>query len=566
MTFDARRYAPKSSGWLKVSARHTGRATLRFENPAGSVEGDAELSYGETGKVRIGVRLDPASLQEDEGKSGGLLPFIQSGKSFTAYGRKVTVRSFDDILNTCSHLTIETSEGTLTTTDIGDYSPDVVAGGDEDRITLTFEPSSVAFDVVGTKAPRYWVVPLLNFVSAFPQSSSSLDRHPLRLYPTPIVPENLPENERAVALEAADEKNELILFEFEGRQGFVERVPDYEERKNDLREGKTRTAATAVIVGEIGSRDPREMEDTFPSDVASLLSFATGVEVSAPSLEFRDEDGRLARRVHYRLNPAPYLEGHRLIRDALVPAGSGSLQATGLLLTQATSTSGSDLGKGYLRVAMRHLVRAGSDKRTIDEQMTYLCRCLDGLCRRFGVSQQKLSDSLTQRELDDVGRGLKAAKKAISPLADRAEADGRLEAARVLNRIAERASQASNIDKQFGLAVAELLKLPQIGLLDVDVADRYYAINPHPDGSNTWARVVSKYRGDVIHHGYFPFSEGNREVEDVVRVLMHLYDVTSRVIFRLLGYGGKYRPRGSSSTRRVDWVAATTPPADLGYG
>ena len=563
MTFDASRYAPESCGWFRVAARYAGRATLHFKDPEGSVEGDAELSYEETGKVRIEVRLDPSSLREEGENSGGLLPFIQPGQSWMSGGRKITVRSPGDTMNSCSRLEIETSEGILTTEDVDDYGSHVVMGGDRDGITLTFEPSGAAFDVVGARKLRYWVVPLLNFVSAFSQSSPATHRHPLRIYPTPSVPEDLPTGEREAALEAANVKNALILFEFEGRPGFVERLPDYEECEDDLREGRAHSAATAVIVGELGNRDPGELEGEFPFDIAGILGFATGSEVSAPSIEFRDEDGRLARRVHYRLRPASYLEGHRPMHETLVPPGSGQLQATGLLLAKATSAS--DFGEGYLRVAMRHLVRTGSDSRTLDEQMAYLCRCLDGLCRRFGVDRQNLRDTLTQQEIDDVGQVLRASRDAIRPLVDRARAHNRYEAARVLNRIAERAHQASNIERQFGLAVADLLRLPWIGLPDADVVDGYYAANPHADGANTWTGVISKYRGDVIHHGYFPFSQGDRDVEDVVRVVMHLHDVTSRVIFKILGYDGRYRPRLSSWTQEVNWVTAATPPADLGY-
>ncbi len=565
MTFDTSPYVPEPNGWLKVAAQHRGRATLSFQDPAGSIEGDAELAFDETGEVRIEVQLDPSSLQEEGGNSGGLLPFLWPGRSWTSGGQRITARSFGDRLNPCSRLEIETPEGVLATEDVGDYGPHAVMGASKDGMTLTFEPSGAAFDVAGAGTPRYWAVPLLNFVSAFPQSSSAIDRHPLRVYPTPVVSEDLPADERQAALDAANQKNGLILFEFGGKPGFVERLPDYEEREDDLREGRIRSAATAVIVGEVGDWDLADLEDEFPSDVAGLLGFATGSEVSAPSIEFRDEEGRITRRVHYHLSPAPYLEGHRLIHDTLDSPGSSSLRATGLLLTEATSSPGNDFGEGCLRVAMRHFVRTGSDTRTIDEQMTYLCRCLDGLCKRFGVDRQNLRDSLTQQEIDDVGDALEAAKRAIQPLADGALAGSRPDAARVLNRIAERARQASNIERQFGLAVADLLRLPRIGLPDADVADAYYAANPHADGTRTWTGVISKYRRDVIHRGYLPFSEGNRDVEDVARVVIHLHDVTSRVIFKILGYDGHYRSRASSSTREVDWVVAATPPEDLGY-
>jgi hypothetical protein len=565
MTFDTSPYAPEPNGWLRVAAQHHGRATLRFQDPAGSVEGDAELAFDETGEVRIEVQLDPSSLQEEDGNSGGILPFVWPGRSWMSGGQKITARSFGDRLNPCSRLEIETPEGVLATEDDNYYGPHVIMGDGKDGIILTFERSRVAFDVVGAREPRYWAMPLLNFVSAFPQSSPATDRHPLRVYPTPVVPEYLPVGEREAALEAANEKNGLILFEFEGKPGFVERLPDYEEREHALKGGRTRSAATGVIVGEVGDREPTDLENEFPSDVAGLLGLATGSEVSAPGVEFRDEEGRLVRRVHYRLSPAPYLEGHRLLHDTLVPPGSSSPRATGLLLTKATSSPRNGFREGFLRVAMKHLVRAGSDTRTIDEQITYLCRCLDGLCKRFGVDRQNLRDSLSKQEVDDVADALEAAKRAIQPLADNARAGSRPDAARVLNRIAERARQASNVEKQFGLAVADLLRLPRIGLPDADIVDSYYASNPHADGTRTWTGVISKYRGDVIHQGYFPFSEGDRDVEDVLRVAMHLHDVTSRVIFKILGYDGLYRSRVSSSTQKVNWVSTATPPSALGY-
>jgi hypothetical protein len=251
--------------------------------------------------------------------------------------------------------------------------------------------------------------------------------------------------------------------------------------------------------------------------------------------------------------------------DTMIPPGSSSLQATGLLLTKATSSRESGFGEGYLRVSMNHLVRAGSSARTIDEQMTYFCRCLDGLCERFGVSRQNLRDTLTEAEIDNVANALAAAKRAIQPLADSARTSSRPDAARVLNRIAEKARQASNVDRQFGLAVADLLASPRINLPDADIADAYYAANPHAEGPRTWTGVISKYRGEVIHNGYFAFSEGNLDVADVARVVRHLHDVTARVILRILGYDGQYRPMLSPSTQQVNWVSTATSPSELGY-
>ena len=46
---------------------------------------------------------------------------------------------------------------------------------------------------------------------------------------------------------------------------------------------------------------------------------------------------------------------------------------------------------------------------------------------------------------------------------------------------------------------------------------------------------------------------------------MHLHDVTARVIFKILGYSGRYRSRVWSSTQAVDWVNASTSSGELDY-
>lgn len=58
----------------------------------------------------------------------------------------------------------------------------------------------------------YWVIPLTNFLSKFVTCHPSLNRHPLRIYPTPIVPDGLPEEDASIAAHNANLKNRLITF------------------------------------------------------------------------------------------------------------------------------------------------------------------------------------------------------------------------------------------------------------------------------------------------------------------------------------------------------------------
>ena len=199
-------------------------------------------------------------------------------------------------------------------------------GGGEDGITLVFEPSGAAFDVVGAGEPQYWAISLVNFISAFPQSSPATDRHPLRLYPTPLIPEDLPADEREPAFEAANERNGLILFEFGGKPGFVERLPDYDKCENDLREGKSRTAATAVIVGEVGGAQMTSRLSV-PRIVLSRL-LPVMVQVSLSELDsgarLRSESSRLFSQPGSRRSVLPSLSLSRpSLQAGLGAGGSG---------------------------------------------------------------------------------------------------------------------------------------------------------------------------------------------------------------------------------------------------
>ena len=78
-----------------------------------------------------------------------------------------------------------------------------------------------------------------------------------------------------------------------------------------------------------------------------------------------------------QVEPGVLPEGHRPVRDTLVPPCSSRLRATGLLLTKATSAS--DFGEGYLRAAMRHPAE--------EAVQGFLCsvrNCLNDACSRVG--------------------------------------------------------------------------------------------------------------------------------------------------------------------------------------
>lgn len=103
MTFDKCPYVPEFNGWLGGDARYGGRATLLLQDPAGSVREDAELAFDGTGGVLIEVRLNPSSLQEEDGNDSARLglrgndsPFQEepeAGRGAENYRRREAVRA-----------------------------------------------------------------------------------------------------------------------------------------------------------------------------------------------------------------------------------------------------------------------------------------------------------------------------------------------------------------------------------------------------------------------------------------------------------------------------------------
>ena len=167
------------------------------------------------------------------------------------------------------------------------------------------------FEIENGETPKYWIVPLSNFISTFHFNRyAPLNRHPLRQYTTPLVPEFKEDQQRQTALLAANSRNHLISFSFGKKVGFIEPLPDYKEKKGKLESGQFRQCPTALMISEVTD----DINDIwFPQIYANLLSFASGAEVSALWLEIRDKTGKLVRRRHFPTLKSSYEKGYAVI-------------------------------------------------------------------------------------------------------------------------------------------------------------------------------------------------------------------------------------------------------------
>ena len=128
-----------------------------------------------------------------------------------------------------------------------------------------------------------------------------------------------------------------------------------------------------------------ELLDAFPSKSLALLGVSTGIEVGAPWIELRDNDGELTERIHVNLGQPIFSQGFRPIRE-VIHGG------TGRFLTKAQIAA--DIKSASLQSAINYLVLGGLHGFTLEDKFTYLCPALEAFCTEYGCSRQALLHQL----------------------------------------------------------------------------------------------------------------------------------------------------------------------------
>jgi hypothetical protein len=543
------------NNWFSTSISYEGRGRAEFQDPPAAVEGEARVSFDESGSLCVELRVEEV-ISEQPLRLGLIQLF--SGQKPVEFSGGVGISGGGEPPNLCTKLTVTTDHGVFSAPGDRHYSYGVeLFSGNSGSVTFT--PLRSQFDAAGKDQPHYWVMPLTNFLSRLISRHPVLDRHPLRIYPTPVVPDGLEGEDAFIAEHNANLKNRLITFEFMGGPGFIEALPDYDQRAKNLTEGRERHSVTAVMVGEVGARgiEQADLEGWFPDDLLRVLSIVTGTPVGAPWIEFRDARGELIRRVHVKLNLSPFSQGHR-------PLEEGAHSGTGYLLTKYLSSP--DRGESYLNVVLKHLFHVARYGQSLEDKFVYLARAFENLCQRYGFKARDLMKSLDPNWQQAVKAILSTAANQIQDEARAAARAGQFDQSRTLDSIAERTERTpGGKENSFGLAVTELLR--HFSLPDADIVDAHYLANPRPDGIPTWSAVLSKYRGAPVHTGFFNISGKEHDADDVRMVETHLHDMLLRIIFKIIGYDGTYQPPVKTllSDTPVDWVVPSLPAQELGY-
>ena len=137
------------------------------------------------------MRPDAGTLQSERELRFGMDEFLSGAEPKKAGENWVLSRNFAQ-QNPCTKLEVRTSEGVFSTEDVAGYGANVIYGGSEDGVqSLEFDVFMSRFDAEGIGAPQYWVLPLTNFVSEWRRRRTDFDDHPLRIFPTPEVPDDI---------------------------------------------------------------------------------------------------------------------------------------------------------------------------------------------------------------------------------------------------------------------------------------------------------------------------------------------------------------------------------------
>lgn len=403
----------------------------------------------------------------------------------------------------------------------------------------------------------YWVLPLFNFMPGWRNPSTLPQDFVSRTERLKKASGSLPGGTKWIP-GARTDGGYVIPFRLNGRAAFVEPMPNYEESRRRLLEGRERRLVTAVAVGEVGDRDARRsaLWDWFPIDIFEVLGFANGIPVGSPCVEFRDAQGGILRRHAINFGHPVFYKGRPVI-DAGVHGGVGEL------LTRFLSLPAGE--RLYLRAAMSHATRGGLRSQDIEDRLASLFRGFESVCKAQGLDGQNLAQeldeenrALVQRTLRNVAQELRAAATSM-----RSEHDTRQ--AEALDAIASRVQSANNKDKSFGSQLRELLG--RLGLYDAEAMETHPWVRTGGTAPASWLQTVNRYRNDVVHDGYLDIYGGSYDEEQIEGAMVHLHDLLVRVVLKLLGYGGDYQPTVSMSlaSKTIDWVTPETPPASLGY-
>jgi hypothetical protein len=521
--FDA--FQPKPGTWFQSFGIYEGDGTVFSETLGRAIRGRFSIKWDDLGN--LSVHCFPTNLELHE--------CMRIAEDFD---------KFHDLI-------VATESGCFRARQCYCSGPTLSLGQQGGSATLKFSTLACTFITSENRVPSIWNASLTNFLMDLRHCPGVADRHPLRIYQTPIIPENFPGDKLAMARFIANSKNRIVAFEFNGSTAFIEHLPSYDEVKADLKDHRSPNRVTSVMVGTIPTGagfEPEDVREWFPADILFGLTFASGSRVGLGVIDLRDQDGRFCARIHLSFASGRYTDGHLTLSD-LVHANAVD-SGLGPFLTCLLKAS--DVSMRRIRLLAAAIDLSQDTLETPDHAFAFIVRALDGLANDLKLTKSNLRAELPAATGDQVGKILLGASKSIHRLSRGGCSPADAKAKAALVRIADRTLSADSTDDKFGLSLGRILSYYQLD--DETAVASFYTKYPRRDGF-AWTQALDVYRGGAIHRGFIDYSAGI-EIMDVVCCTRHLIDIAIRICLREIGYGGTYNPINMAATQQspIDWV------------
>jgi uncharacterized protein YlzI (FlbEa/FlbD family) len=365
-----------------------------------------------------------------------------------------------------------------------------------------------------------------------------------------------------------DESNSFknpIKFQFNGFDCWIEPLPDYDKKKEELLSGKSQQLITAIVVQEFGDSEKlnikyngnRNQIDLIPLEIVEILGFISGSQVQPPWSEFRNSNYEVIERIYNYIYLFPFEEGHIIMNIDSKETNQKCNKAISSLLEQSLLSG--KLNESYMRVCLRLLIKAGHINLFLEDRKIYTVRCFEIILKQYKCDIKNLTEGLNDHQINNIQSAIDKATAEIQLI------NGNEKQKESINKIIDRIKTARQKGDQFGMSVCKLLANNNFQFQDEKIIDNFYKTNPRPDKQN-FAKVLSNYRGAVIHEGYFDFNN-KYNFKDVVIFLNHLHDILIRILLTELGYCGQYNSPITTpdSIKLTDWVNPNTSAEELGY-
>lgn len=498
---------------------YSGAARVWFRAPDGEISGPARVSLTPEGRVSITIEIEQFSIAPEY--RGFLMPFLSGAVPEPLDNGRTTFRPHGT--HSIARIQVQTENGMFRGTRalIGNSHFEF---SENQNSSITVVANDLEFIVLGQDAPEMWCAPLFGNLRGFGGAETACS-----------VLNRLP----------------YVSFNADGDSCGLEILP--------ATAASPYGAYTAAVFGVIGERPHgtvAEVQRLLPSGLIAILSFAAGSDIRAPWVELRSFDGRLQRRLHLRMGMNQQEDGFPAFTkfDTAHPSsGLGAFLNCFFLLSQTQRLS---------LIAPMNLIRSGAPGgATVDESIADIVKALDAICKIHGLTHQNLITKLDSQNVGMVGHVLEHARESLKRLRTESKIDQKLDQLAVLDKIISRQANVALKERDFGLAVADLLR--KFGLFDADAMNAHYRSVAN---DVTWEGLLSSVRGQVIHSAAIPVQETGGLLA-WFELARHLHDICKRVILLQIGYAGTYAASNAPYTGeyKLDRVQPTATMKELGY-